>query len=84
MDRRRRGSYLVSVRGRIPPDLKQRISALHARAILERMSLTSDLPRKLTEPLDLGQHLSAGPPALYPNSVPNTKTIGNPISGSSG
>lgn len=75
MDRRRRGSYLVSVRGRIPLDLKQRISELHARAILERMSLTSDLPRKLTEP---------GPPALYPDRVPNTKTIGNPISGSSG
>ena len=39
MDRKRTVPYVVSVRGPIPPDLKKRISELHARAILERLSL---------------------------------------------
>jgi len=41
MDSKRRGPYRVSVKGRIPPDLGQRISELHARAILERLARES-------------------------------------------
>ena len=44
-----KSGYRVTVRGALPADLTQRISALHARAILERLSRTSVA---LTEILD--------------------------------
>ena len=53
MDSTRRGPYRVSVRGRIPPDLGQRISELHARAILERLARESRSYRELLEGMEL-------------------------------
>ena len=47
MDLKQHGTYVFSVRGAVPPDLTRRISELHARAILERLSRTSARPDAL-------------------------------------
>ena len=42
-----KGGYTVSIRGEIPPDLKRRISALHAAAIRQTAKLRHAADRHL-------------------------------------